>query len=79
MPLAAIATVLKRGDVVFVSLRRVHDSARDLLGRYYTYFELSEVEVSLAGAGLSPSRHWLGSGAGLSGEHAEWLMAAAHA
>ncbi|MCY4287588.1 MAG: class I SAM-dependent methyltransferase [Aestuariivita sp.] len=77
--LSAIARALKQGGVLFVSLKRDYGSARDLLGRYYTYFQLSEIECFLGDAGLSPSRHWSGSGFGLSGEHAEWLMVEAYA
>jgi SAM-dependent methyltransferase len=76
--LAALHRALKPGGAFLVGMKLGEGSARDRLGRLYTYVGAGELEELLAGAGFTVTGRVFGSGTGLDGSHSDWISVAAH-
>ncbi len=76
--LAALHKALKPGGRFHIGMKRGTGSARDGIGRLYTYYETEELDALLADAGFSVLGHQFGSGKGLDGVDAAWVTVSAH-
>ena len=64
---------LKEGGILFFSLKRGVGESRDKLGRFYSYYEKSEVEKLLEKASFRTKTFSEGAGIGLAGEKENWM------
>ena len=64
---------LKEGGILFFSLKRGVGESRDKLGRFYSYYEKSEVEKLLEKASFRTTTVSEGAGVGLAGEKENWM------
>ena len=64
---------LKEEGILFFSLKRGAGESRDKLGRFYSYYEKSEVEKLLEKASFRTKTFTKGSGVGLAGEKENWM------
>ena len=64
---------LKEGGILFFSLKRGVGESRDKLGRFYSYYEKSEVEKLLEKASFRTKTFTEGAGIGLAGEKENWM------
>ena len=71
--LARLARALKPGGLLHVGLKAGTGSARDGLGRFYTYYTVAELDGLLRAAGLTPGALREGADKGLDGVVAKWF------
>ena len=64
---------LKEGGILFFSLKRGVGESRDKLGRFYSYYEKSEVEKLLEKASFRTKTFTEGASIGLAGEKENWM------
>ena len=64
---------LKEGGILFFSLKRGVGENRDKLGRFYSYYEKSEVEKLLEKASFRTKTFTEGASIGLTGEKENWM------
>ena len=64
---------LKEGGILFFSLKRGVGESRDKLGRFYSYYEKSEVEKLLEKASFRTKTFSKGASTGLAGEKENWM------
>ncbi len=76
--LAALRLALRPGGLIYIALKTGQGSARDKLGRLYTYYSEAELSGLLKDAGFTPVSTARGEGRALSGEMAEWIGIFAH-
>ena len=76
--LGALHKALKPGGVFFIGMKTGTGQARDTLGRLYTYYTAPELDTYLTQAGFTPQSHKVGTGTGLDGEQAEFILVTAH-
>jgi trans-aconitate methyltransferase len=77
--LAAIRRALVPGGLFHVAVKEGQGSARDTLGRLYTYYTEAELSELLQTAGLTPGEFTRGEDMGLDGVMARWISVTAHA
>lgn len=70
---------LRAGGVLTIGMKTGDGTARDALGRRYTYVTIDELSDLLNSAGFSVGSHVTGTGPGLSGEDAPWVVMTANA
>lgn len=76
--LSALHQTLKSGGVFYIGMKLGDDSARDKIGRQYTYYSVDGLQSHLREAGFTIKDHVLGSGPGLDGSHSDWISVMAH-
>ena len=76
--LKALHRALKPGGTFVIGMKTGTGQARDTLGRLYTYYTVPELEKYLTEAGFSPQSHKVGTGKGLDGNEAEYVLVTAH-
>ena len=64
---------LKEEGIIFFSLKRGVGESRDKLGRFYSYYEKSEVEKLLEKASFRTKTFSEGASIGLAGEKENWM------
>jgi len=64
---------LKKKGVLFFSLKRGIGESRDKLGRFYSYYEKSEVEKFLEKANFQTKNYTEGVSKGLAGDEERWM------
>ena len=64
---------LKEEGTLFFSLKRGVGESRDKLGRFYSYYEKSEVEKLLEKASFRTKTFVKGASIGLAGEKENWM------
>ena len=72
--LSSIATALKPAGIFHIGMKTGSDTARDALGRRYTYVTQDELTGLLEAQSLLPIRHWTGESPGLDGVVAPWIV-----
>ncbi len=77
--LAAVHRALRPGGQLSLGLKLGEGEARDRLGRFYAYYSDPEISALLARAGFSVTGRTTGSGTGLDGTVAPWIVLRAHA
>ena len=65
---------LKEGGILFFSLKRGVGESRDKLGRFYSYYEKSEIEKLLEKASFRTKTFSEGASIGLAGEKENWMV-----
>lgn len=76
--LAALAQALKPGGIFHIGMKSGTGSARDAIGRLYTYYRRDELEQLLQNAGLTVTAVKTGTAMGLDGTMAKWITLTAH-
>ena len=71
--LKILFSALKEKGILFFSLKRGVGESRDKLGRFYSYYEKSEVEKYLEKATFQTKRYTEGSNVGLAGDKESWM------
>ena len=71
--LKILFSALKEKGILFFSLKRGVGESRDKLGRFYSYYEKSEVEKYLEKATFQTKRYTEGAGVGLAGDKESWM------
>ena len=71
--LKILFSALKEKGILFFSLKRGVGESRDKLGRFYSYYEKSEVEKYLEKATFQTKRYTEGSSVGLAGDKENWM------
>ena len=66
-------SALKEKGILFFSLKRGVGESRDKLGRFYSYYEKSEVEKYLEKATFQTKRYTEGVSVGLAGDKESWM------
>lgn len=61
------ARALMRGGVLHLGLKRGSGTARDPIGRFFSYWEPADLDAMTRGSGLEPFATRLGEGSGLDG------------
>jgi SAM-dependent methyltransferase len=64
---------LKERGILFFSLKRGIGESRDKLGRFYSYYEKSEVEKFLENANFQTKNYSEGVSIGLAGDKESWM------
>ncbi len=64
---------LKEEGIFFFSLKRGLGESRDKLGRFYSYYEKSEIEKFLESANFQTKNYTDGTSIGLAGEKESWM------
>ncbi|MEJ6708949.1 MAG: class I SAM-dependent methyltransferase [Amylibacter sp.] len=77
--LKAIHTALKPNGTFVIGVKTGSGEERDAIGRRYTYFEETELDTLLRGAGFTPTHAHTGSEAGLAGTIDPFIIVTAHA
>lgn len=72
--LGRIARALRPGGVLHLALKTGTGERRDAIGRFYSYYEESELEGLLTRSGLGIASRATGSGRGLDGSDASWII-----
>ena len=72
--LKTLSTALKSGGVFHIGMKTGEGEQRDRIGRKYTYVSVNELHDLLADAGLSVNYTDEGSGKGLDGTDAPWVI-----
>ena len=72
--LERIARALKPGGLLHIGLKTGEGEARDLLGRYYAYYQHAELDTYLKAAGLEIETSEFGADEGLDGVLAPWMI-----
>jgi len=76
--LAALHDALKPGGVFYIGMKLGEGQERDSIGRFYTYYSSEELDTYLVAAGFADLSHSYGTGKGLSGEMADYVVITAH-
>ena len=71
--LKILFSALKEKGILFFSLKRGVGQSRDKLGRFYSYYEKSEVEKYLEKATFQTTKYTEGLSVGLSGDKESWM------
>ena len=71
--LKILFSALKEKGILFFSLKRGVGESRDKLGRFYSYYEKSEVEKYLEKATFQTKRYTEGVSVGLAGDKESWM------
>ena len=71
--LKILFSALKEKGILFFSLKRGVGQSRDKLGRFYSYYEKSEVEKYLEKATFQTKRYTEGVSVGLAGDKEKWM------
>ena len=71
--LKILFSALKEKGILFFSLKRGVGESRDKLGRFYSYYEKSEVEKYLEKATFQTKRYTEGVSVGLAGDKEKWM------
>ena len=71
--LKILFSALKEKGILFFSLKRGVGESRDKLGRFYSYYEKSEVEKYLEKAAFQTKRYTEGVSVGLAGDKESWM------
>jgi len=71
--LKILSSALKEKGILFFSLKRGVGESRDKLGRFYSYYEKSEVEKYLEKATFQTKRYTEGYSVGLAGDKESWM------
>ena len=71
--LKILFSALKDKGILFFSLKRGVGESRDKLGRFYSYYEKSEVEKYLEKAAFQTKRYTEGFSVGLTGDKESWM------
>ena len=71
--LKILFSALKEKGILFFSLKRGVGESRDKLGRFYSYYEKSEVEKYLEKATFQTKRYTEGLSVGLAGDKESWM------
>ncbi|WP_298858353.1 class I SAM-dependent methyltransferase [uncultured Sulfitobacter sp.] len=76
--LLALHTALKPNGTFHIAMKLGTDTARDSIGRQYTYVIEDELRDLLTTAGFTITKKHTGSGKGLDGTYADWIALAAY-
>tara|TARA_R110000751_G_C13739293_1_gene477284 strand:+ start:848 stop:1423 length:576 start_codon:yes stop_codon:yes gene_type:complete len=76
--LAAIKSALRAGGLFHIGMKLGTGSARDSIGRLYTYYSEDELAGLLTGTGFTIDARANGRDKGLDGTYADWLCLRAH-
>ena len=76
--LAAIKSALRAGGLFHIGMKLGTGSARDSIGRLYTYYSEDELAGLLSDAGFTIDARAYGRDKGLDGTYADWLCLRAH-
>lgn len=76
--LHALHTALKPQGYFHIAMKLGQNTARDSIGRQYTYVTEDELRDLLAMAGFTITKKHTGSGKGLDGTYADWIALAAY-
>ena len=71
--LKILFSALKEKGILFFSLKRGVGESRNKLGRFYSYYEKSEVEKYLEKAAFQTTRYTEGVSVGLAGDKESWM------
>ncbi len=71
--LKILFSALKEKGILFFSLKRGVGESRDKLGRFYSYYEKSEVEKYLEKATFQTKKYTEGVSIGLAGDKESWM------
>ena len=71
--LKILFSALKERGILFFSLKRGVGESRDKLGRFYSYYEKSEVEKYLEKATFQTTKYTEGVSEGLAGDKESWM------
>ena len=71
--LKILFSALREKGILFFSLKRGVGESRDKLGRFYSYYEKSEVEKYLEKATFQTKRYTEGVSVGLAGDKESWM------
>ena len=71
--LKILFSALKERGILFFSLKRGVGESRDKLGRFYSYYEKSEVEKYLEKATFQTTKYTEGVSVGLAGDKESWM------
>ena len=71
--LKILFSALKEKGILFFSLKRGVGESRDKLGRFYSYYEKSEVEKYLEKATFQTKKYTEGVSVGLAGDKESWM------
>jgi len=77
--LAALHRACKSSALFHIGMKLGSNAARDTIDRMYTYYQEDELLAHLATAGFKIDHCEYGSGPGLDGVMADWIMVSAHA
>ena len=77
--LGALVTALKPGGRFHIALKTGTGEQRDKIGRFYTFYEIDEVQFLLTAAGLTVTGTTTGEDPGLDGTISPWFTMSAHA
>jgi len=77
--LAALHTALKPNGLFHIALKTGQGTARDKIGRRYTYFNDAELTGLLTNAGFTITDRATGCDKGMDGSMADWIAVRAHA
>lgn len=77
--LARLKRALKPGGLLALGLKTGAGEVRDRLGRFYAYYGVAEIHALLSRAGFAVAGTVEGSGAGLDGTVAPWMVVTARA
>lgn len=76
--LYALHTALKPNGYFHIGMKLGETTARDSIGRQYTYVTEGELRALLTTAGFTITKKHAGSGKGLDGTYADWIALAAY-
>jgi SAM-dependent methyltransferase len=76
--LRALHTALKPNGYFHIGMKLGDTTARDSIGRQYTYVTEPELRALLGTAGFTITKKHTGSGKGLDGTYADWIALAAY-
>lgn len=77
--LSCIHKGLKLRGLFHIAMKLGYGSARDKIGRQYTYFEKNELDELLQSAGFTTKSHLIGELTGLDGTRSKWIAILSHA
>ncbi len=77
--LAALHKACKPGARFHIGVKTGNGEHRDSLGRLYTYYSDEELSGLISDAGFAITEKRTGTGTGLSGEVAPWIVVTSHA
>ena len=77
--LAACHLALKPNGAFVIGMKLGSDTARDRIGRQYTYYTSDALDQHLVDAGFTITDHEFGTGEGLDGSQSDYVSVTAHA
>ncbi|RVT82280.1 class I SAM-dependent methyltransferase [Rhodobacteraceae bacterium CCMM004] len=77
--LSAIRAALRPGGLFHIGMKTGEGTARDALGRLYTFVTVEELAALLTAAGMTPMTRRTGRGPGLAGTSDPFVIMQAHA